>query len=85
MPPTETFDWQGRRIASSRAGSGPAVVYCHPYEFNSDELADYPGIPWQLRLSQGTGRGQFTNRIRTLLTKFSFGRLTDVLTAWGLT
>jgi len=74
-----------RGLRSIAAGGRPAVVYCHPYEFNSDELADYPGIPWQLRLSQGIGRGQFTNRIRTLLTKFSFGRLTDVLTAWGLT
>ena len=74
-----------RGLRSIAASGRPAVVYCHPYEFNSDELADYPGIPWQLRLSQGTGRGQFTNRIRTLLTKFSFGRLTDVLTAWGLT
>ena len=74
-----------RGLRSIAASGRPAVVYCHPYEFNSDELADYPGIPWQLRLSQGTGRGQFTNRIRTLLTKFSFGRLTDVLSAWGLT
>lgn len=74
-----------RGLRSIAASGRPAVVYCHPYEFNSDELADYPGIPWQLRLSQGIGRGQFTNRIRTLLTKFSFGRLTDVLTAWGLT
>jgi hypothetical protein len=73
-----------RGLRSIAASGRPAVVYCHPYEFNSDELADYPGIPWQLRLSQGIGRGQFTNRIRTLLTKFSFGRLTDVLTAWGL-
>jgi pimeloyl-ACP methyl ester carboxylesterase len=35
VPPTETFDWQGRRIAWSRAGSGPAVVCCHGTPFSS--------------------------------------------------
>jgi polysaccharide deacetylase family protein (PEP-CTERM system associated) len=73
-----------RGLRSIAASGRPAVVYCHPYEFNSDELAEYPDIARRLRLSQGLGRGRFTNRMRTLLTEFSFGPLTEVLAAWGL-
>lgn len=32
---TETFEWQGRQIAWGRAGSGPAVVFCHGTPFSS--------------------------------------------------
>jgi pimeloyl-ACP methyl ester carboxylesterase len=32
---TETFEWQGRRIAWCRAGSGPAVVFCHGTPWSS--------------------------------------------------
>lgn len=32
---TERFDWQGRQIAWGRAGSGPAVVFCHGTPFSS--------------------------------------------------
>jgi pimeloyl-ACP methyl ester carboxylesterase len=32
---TETFEWQGRQIACGRAGSGPAVVFCHGTPFSS--------------------------------------------------
>jgi pimeloyl-ACP methyl ester carboxylesterase len=35
VPPTETFAWQGRKIAWSRAGSGPPVVFCHGTPFSS--------------------------------------------------
>ncbi|WP_326947438.1 alpha/beta hydrolase [Amycolatopsis sp. NBC_01307] len=31
----ENFDWQGRRIAWERAGSGPAVVFCHGTPWSS--------------------------------------------------
>ena len=31
----ETFEWQGRRIAWDRAGSGPAVVFCHGTPWSS--------------------------------------------------
>ena len=37
----------------------PAVVYCHPYEFNPDELDDYRGVPRRVRLAQGLGRSRF--------------------------
>ena len=35
MEPTERFEWQGRKIAWSRAGSGPEVVFCHGTPFSS--------------------------------------------------
>ncbi|MEJ3750974.1 alpha/beta hydrolase [Actinomycetes bacterium KLBMP 9797] len=35
MELTERFDWQGRQIAWTRAGSGPAVVFCHGTPFSS--------------------------------------------------
>jgi pimeloyl-ACP methyl ester carboxylesterase len=35
MQPTETFEWQGRQIAWGRAGSGPAVVFCHGTPWSS--------------------------------------------------
>ncbi|GAB3143344.1 alpha/beta hydrolase [Amycolatopsis stemonae] len=31
----ETFEWRGRRIAWVRAGSGPAVVFCHGTPWSS--------------------------------------------------
>ncbi|OLT01854.1 alpha/beta hydrolase [Pseudonocardia sp. CNS-004] len=31
----ETFSWEGRRIAWGRAGSGPAVVFCHGTPWSS--------------------------------------------------
>lgn len=64
----------------------PAIVYCHPYEFNPRELEDYRGeIPRTLRMSQSLGRGSFTERVRTLLQGVRFGRLDEVLAGWGLT
>jgi pimeloyl-ACP methyl ester carboxylesterase len=38
---TDTFSWQGRRIAWARAGSGPAVVFCHGTPFSSRVWAPY--------------------------------------------
>jgi polysaccharide deacetylase family protein (PEP-CTERM system associated) len=74
----------GRGLQAIAASGRPAVIYCHPYEFNDRELDEYPDIPRRLRLSQGMGRGRFTERARTLLRKFRFGPLTDVLAAWGV-
>lgn len=73
-----------RGLRSITGAARPAVVYCHPYEFNSTELDDYLDVPRRLRASQGLGRGSFTDRVRLLLPKFSFGRLDAVLAAWGL-
>ena len=38
---TETFEWEGRRIAWGRAGSGPAVVFCHGTPWSSRVWAPY--------------------------------------------
>lgn len=63
----------------------PAIVYCHPYEFNPHELDDYRGeIPRSLRAGQSLGRAAFAERIRTLLTSLRFGRFDEVLDAWGI-
>jgi polysaccharide deacetylase family protein (PEP-CTERM system associated) len=63
----------------------PAVIYCHPYEFNETELDEYRGrVPPALRLRQGFGRGRFVPRVRRLLTTLEFGRFDTVLGRWGL-
>jgi polysaccharide deacetylase family protein (PEP-CTERM system associated) len=71
-------------LRSIVASGRPAIVYCHPYEFNDAELADYPDVPARMRLSQGIGRRSFAKRMQALLEESSFGRFTDVLSAWGL-
>ena len=63
----------------------PAVIYCHPYEFNETELDEYRGrVPPALRYRQGFGRGRFVTRVRRLLTTLEFGRFDTVLGRWGL-
>lgn len=42
----------------------PAIVYCHPYEFNRHELSDYQDVERRVRVSQGLGRRFFTNRVQ---------------------
>jgi polysaccharide deacetylase family protein (PEP-CTERM system associated) len=74
----------GRGLQAIAASGRPAIVYCHPYEFNDRELDEYPDIPRRLRLLQGMGRGRFPERVRTLLRRFRFGPLTEVLAAWGV-
>ncbi|MFL5968753.1 MAG: polysaccharide deacetylase family protein [Gaiellaceae bacterium] len=72
------------RALSSIARRRPAIVYCHPYEFNADELADYAHeIPRKLRLSQGLGRRSFVERVRHLLEALEFARFDQVLAEWG--
>ena len=76
-----------RGLRAIETAGRPAIVYCHPYEFNADELDGYRGysdVSRRLRMSQGMGRGAFTDRVRHLLSTLSFGRLDDVLAAWGL-
>ena len=78
--PWRLLDRGLRSIAAVR----PAIVYCHPYEFERNELAGYPSVPRTYRFSQGLGRRFFTRRVRALLARSHFGRFTDVLAAWGL-
>ena len=73
-----------RGLRSITSDGRPAVVYCHPYEFNRDELDEYPDVSDRLRYTQGIGRRSFATRLGRLLSTFAFGRLSDVLTAWGI-
>lgn len=80
--PTAVLERALRSVIADR----PAVVYCHPYEFNSQELSDYrEAVPASVRWSQNLGRGFLVSRVRTLLSNIPFGRFDRVLAAWGLT
>lgn len=66
------------------AAGRPPIVYCHPYEFNPHELDEYRGrVPERFRRAQGLGRPAFVPRVKNLLATMRFGRLDDVLDAWG--
>jgi polysaccharide deacetylase family protein (PEP-CTERM system associated) len=74
------------RALRSIAAARPAVVYCHPYEFNATELEDYRGAASaRLLFSQGLGRDSFVRRIRHLLAAMPFGRFDEALAAWDVT
>ena len=74
-----------RAVRGIVAEGRPAVVYCHPYEFNASELREYgSNISRRLRFSQNLGRQSFAGRVRHLLDSFAFGRFDTVLHAWGL-
>jgi polysaccharide deacetylase family protein (PEP-CTERM system associated) len=80
--PTAVLARALRAIVASRR---PAVVYCHPYEFNPSELEEYRGqVGSFLRFSQGIGRGSFAARVRGLLRTLPFGRFDEVLSNWEL-
>jgi len=76
----------GRALRAVLADNRPPVVYCHPYEFNADELAEYrTSVPTSVLWSQNLGRRSFVKRVRALLDQIAFGRFDDVLSGWGLT
>lgn len=62
----------------------PVIIYCHPYEFNADELKDFylPNVPKLFWFTQGLGRSQYPKKIDNLFQKLSFGRFDQVLNAW---
>ena len=66
------------------AASGrPVVIYCHPYEFNPDELAEFrTEISSRRRFTQGFRRRSSRQRVKGLLETLPFGRLDQVLSAW---
>ena len=41
MELTELFEWEGRRLAWGRAGTGPPVVFCHGTPWSSHVWAPY--------------------------------------------
>ena len=74
-----------RGLQGIEAKRRPAIVYCHPYEFSTDELGEYPEVARRIRLAQGIGRKAIAGRVHLLFANFKFGRMDDVLSAWGLT
>ena len=62
----------------------PVIIYCHPYEFNADELKDFylPNVPKLFWFTQGLGRSHYPRKIDNLFQKLSFGRFDQVLNAW---
>jgi polysaccharide deacetylase family protein (PEP-CTERM system associated) len=72
-----------RGLSAVIAEGRPAVIYCHPYEFNAHELDEYRGLaPARLLRAQGAGRRRFPGRIRRLLGTLPFGRFDDVVEGW---
>lgn len=71
-------------LRSVLAGGRPAIIYCHPYEFDPQELASYRGqVNPVFLFTQGLGRASFVKRMKGLLSRFRFGRLDQVLGAPG--
>ena len=80
------FSVLDRSLRSIGAAGRPAVVYCHPYEFNPTELEEFRGaVPSRVLRAQALGRRRFVPRLRRLLGSQAFGRFDDVLAAWGVT
>ena len=49
------------------------------------EAALDPEVARRIRLAQGIGRKAIAGRVHLLFANFKFGRMDDVLSAWGLT
>jgi pimeloyl-ACP methyl ester carboxylesterase len=85
---TEQFAWEGRRIACGRAGSGPAVVFCHGTPFSSrvwSRYADALADRYTVHLWDMPGYGQSSKDPEHPVDFVAFGRaLTALLDHWGL-
>jgi polysaccharide deacetylase family protein (PEP-CTERM system associated) len=58
----------------------PFVFYCHPYEFDVQELKEIPlRVPLTVRLHQGAGRRWFEQRFRSFVRCFGGQPMHDML------
>lgn len=74
----------GRSLEWCVANRRPPVLYFHPYEFNAREIDGYGGrVSWSMRLHQGLGREALVRKVGAILQMLPFGRLDEVLSAWG--
>jgi pimeloyl-ACP methyl ester carboxylesterase len=88
MELNEVFEWEGRRIAWARAGSGPPVVFCHGTPFSSrvwwpyaEALAgDFTVHVWDL---PGYGRSSMAPEHRVAADVHARA-FTALLDHWGL-
>jgi len=64
----------------------PIIVYCHPYEFNPQELGEYyrMDVSKYFLFTQGLGRSFYANKMDSLFKNLPFGRFDQVLKNWGL-
>jgi pimeloyl-ACP methyl ester carboxylesterase len=84
----ERLDWEGRRIAWGRSGSGPAVVFCHGTPFSSllwRPFAEALSREFSVYLWDMPGYGRSSKRAEDPV---DFGVQADafsaLLTHWGL-
>jgi len=62
--------------------SAPFVFYCHPYEFDVQELEEIPlRVPLTVRLHQGAGRRWFEQRFRSFVRCFGGQPMHDMLSS----
>lgn len=67
-----------RRVMSA----APFVFYCHPYEFDVDEMKEIPlPVPLMVRLHQGAGRRWFEERFRSFVRSFGGQPLREMLSS----
>jgi polysaccharide deacetylase family protein (PEP-CTERM system associated) len=60
----------------------PFVFYCHPYEFDVQELEEIPlRVPLTVRLHQGAGRRWFEQRFRSFVSCFGGQPVHDMLSS----
>jgi polysaccharide deacetylase family protein (PEP-CTERM system associated) len=60
----------------------PFVFYCHPYEFDVQELKEIPlRVPLAVRLHQGAGRRWFEQRFRSFVSCFGGQPMHDMLSS----
>ena len=72
-----------RALRSVLAARRPVILYCHPYEFSPEEMAEYRGrVAPAFRITQGIGRTSFIRRVHHLLGNLPFGRFDEVMAAW---
>jgi len=67
-------------LARKVLARGPYVYYCHPYEFDPNELReiDLP-VPWLLRKHQELGRSRFEGRFKAFVAAFGGRAFRDLL------
>ncbi|OIP55918.1 MAG: hypothetical protein AUK34_12255 [Ignavibacteria bacterium CG2_30_36_16] len=68
------------RIAARVLTTKPFIYYCHPYEFNVNELNEIrPVLPLKVRLHQGMGRKYFKKRFVSFVKNFGSVRIKDAI------
>jgi polysaccharide deacetylase family protein (PEP-CTERM system associated) len=72
----------GRYFARRVMQVTPFVFYCHPYEFDVQELEELPlRLPLTVRLHQGAGRRWFEQRFRAFVRCFGGQPMQDMLSS----